>query len=275
MNLIDFIYKSNDTRIPEDLTDLFLKYLNNFGIDRFIMGDLSYDLTFDKEQKLDLLANYPEEWLKYYKSRHYVNYDPVYQKGLNASTPFTWEEVLKENISKKSIRVMDEAREHALYGGIGLTIHRPLGKIIGLGLSASENGIRYDADTISLVNIASHQFFTVYSDLIHYDELDRNTVKLTNREREVLLWIAKGKTKSDIARILGVSESSIKRHCENLFVKLEVNNLPHAVARAIRTGLINFYLYFNSFHWPFGQFANFINYDILPFLHGEGLPILP
>jgi LuxR family transcriptional regulator len=63
---------------------------------------------------------------------------------------------------------------------------------------------------------------------------------ITNREREVLHWVSRGKTKSEIAAILEVSESAIKRHCESIFKKLEVNNLAFAVAKALKLGLIDF-----------------------------------
>lgn len=62
---------------------------------------------------------------------------------------------------------------------------------------------------------------------------------LTAREQEVLIWIARGKTKLETAKVLHVSESCIKRHCEKIFQKLEVNNLPHAVATAIKEGIID------------------------------------
>ncbi len=40
---------------------------------------------------------------------------------------------------------------------------------------------------------------------------------ITDREKEVLLWIASGKTKSEIADLVYGSESCVKRHCENIF----------------------------------------------------------
>ncbi len=65
-------------------------------------------------------------------------------------------------------------------------------------------------------------------------------VTITDREREVLRWISIGKSKSEIAGILFVSESCVKRHCENIYLKLETNTLASAVTRALKMGLIDF-----------------------------------
>lgn len=61
-----------------------------------------------------------------------------------------------------------------------------------------------------------------------------NIVKVTYREKEAFLWISSGKTKIEIGRILMVSESCIKRYCENIFFRFGAKDLPSAVAIAIQ-----------------------------------------
>ena len=43
---------------------------------------------------------------------------------------------------------------------------------------------------------------------------------LTPREAEVLLWVAQGKGNAEVAAILGTSESTVRKHLEHLFPKL-------------------------------------------------------
>jgi len=238
MDLIDFIFESNKAENSEELINSFLKFLSGFGINRFMMAGMSHDSTSDKEKNLRPV-NYPEEWLNHYMASHYVDYDPVYQKALKTTMPFTWEEVEKENISDKALQVMNEAKEFNLCCGIGITIHQPFGKITGIGFAGSEKGVRWDKDALSLIHAASHQLIVASSDLLNANSPCNEDINLTNREREVLHWIACGKTKKDTADILSVSESCIKRHCENIFIKLKVNNIPFAVTKALRMGLIN------------------------------------
>lgn len=238
MDLIEFIYESNKSENSEELINTFLKFLNGFGINSFMVAGLSHNTTSDKEKNLGPV-NYPEEWLNHYVASHYVDFDPVYQKAYKTKIPFTWEEVLKENISDKALQVMNEAKEFKLCCGIGVTIYEPFGKITGIGCAGSETGVRCDKDALSLIHSASHQLLVAYSALLNEDSPDNQYINITNREREVLLWLAHGKTKSETADILSVSESCIKRHCENVFIKLEVNSITFAITKALRMGLIN------------------------------------
>jgi DNA-binding NarL/FixJ family response regulator len=56
---------------------------------------------------------------------------------------------------------------------------------------------------------------------------------LTEREAEVLLWVAQGKSNGDIAIILGMAEATVKRHLSNLFPKLGVDGRNAATLRAL------------------------------------------
>jgi len=56
---------------------------------------------------------------------------------------------------------------------------------------------------------------------------------LTPRVAETLLWLAQGKTNSDIATILGNSESTVKKHVLEIFEKLGVETRTAASLRAL------------------------------------------
>jgi DNA-binding CsgD family transcriptional regulator len=60
---------------------------------------------------------------------------------------------------------------------------------------------------------------------------------LTPREREVLSWVARGKTNAEIARLLWLSPSTVGKHLENVYGKLGVSTRTAAVARFL--GLID------------------------------------
>jgi DNA-binding NarL/FixJ family response regulator len=56
---------------------------------------------------------------------------------------------------------------------------------------------------------------------------------LTPRAAEALLWLAQGKTNSDIATILGITESTVKKHVQEMFEKLGVETRGAAAVRAL------------------------------------------
>ena len=47
---------------------------------------------------------------------------------------------------------------------------------------------------------------------------------LTERESEVLLWVAQGKGNADVGLLLGMAEKTVKKHMGNIFEKLGVEN---------------------------------------------------
>ena len=56
---------------------------------------------------------------------------------------------------------------------------------------------------------------------------------LTARATETLLWLAQGKTNLDIATILGITESTVKKHVQEIFEKLGVETRGAATVRAL------------------------------------------
>jgi DNA-binding NarL/FixJ family response regulator len=56
---------------------------------------------------------------------------------------------------------------------------------------------------------------------------------LTAREGEVLLWVAQGKSNPDIAGILGCAENTVKVHLARIFEKIGVENRNAAAMQAI------------------------------------------
>ena len=63
-------------------------------------------------------------------------------------------------------------------------------------------------------------------------------VRLTDRERDALAWVANGKSDWEISRILGVSEATARFHVDNARRKLGAANRAHAVARMAVAGLL-------------------------------------
>lgn len=55
---------------------------------------------------------------------------------------------------------------------------------------------------------------------------------LSERELEVLHWLASGASNREIGQRLYIQESTVKRHVYNIFGKLDVRNRTQAAVRA-------------------------------------------
>ncbi len=61
---------------------------------------------------------------------------------------------------------------------------------------------------------------------------------LTEREREVLTFLAEGANNAEIAKSLVISPKTVERHRENIMRKLNLHSRAELVRYAIRKGII-------------------------------------
>ena len=71
------------------------------------------------------------------------------------------------------------------------------------------------------------------------DYLKPERPRLTPREKECLQWAAFGKSEWEVSQILGISEHTAEKHLLNAKTKLGASNRVHAVAEAIRCGVLD------------------------------------
>lgn len=67
----------------------------------------------------------------------------------------------------------------------------------------------------------------------------RERPELSEREREVLQLLIKGRSNKEISSALFISEDTVKAHLKTLFVKLDVQDRTEAAITAIRQGIVH------------------------------------
>jgi DNA-binding NarL/FixJ family response regulator len=70
------------------------------------------------------------------------------------------------------------------------------------------------------------------------DAVEDDKVDLTRREREILALMAEGHSNRELARMLWVTEQTVKFHLSNIYRKLDVTNRTEASRWAHRHGLV-------------------------------------
>ena len=69
-------------------------------------------------------------------------------------------------------------------------------------------------------------------------EIRHQLLRLTERERQVLLLVAQGRSNAEIADLLVIAESTAKTHVKRVLAKIDVHDRAQAVVFAYRSGLI-------------------------------------
>lgn len=81
---------------------------------------------------------------------------------------------------------------------------------------------------------------TPESEQVVADRVAARTVStLTPRERQVLNGIKEGNSNRMVARLLGISERTVKVHLHSIFIKLGAASRTEAVIEGIRSGCIS------------------------------------
>ena len=66
----------------------------------------------------------------------------------------------------------------------------------------------------------------------------RDGKRVSERERQVLLWVSEGKSNQQIGEALGISPLTVKNHVQRILRKLDCSNRAQAVAEALSRGLL-------------------------------------
>ena len=109
--------------------------------------------------------------------------------------------------------------------GLGKSAHEVKLHRIAAGFSVEANTCEYPHEYLLLLQREDAQWTP---------ELLRERLKLTFREAEILMWIARGKTNKEIGIILTTSPRTVNKHLEHIFEKLGVSTRAAAVAMVLK-----------------------------------------
>lgn len=205
-------------------------YLRLYGLNHIVVTALPgpHTAAWHKSIAFD---SWPAGWLERYNERGHFVHDPCVMHARRAPVPFLWSNVISDRLPAPQARVMSEATEFFLKDGICVPIHLPyqptwVVSAAGPQLDLSQRGL----SAIEMVCV--HAFRA----LVDTSIADTEYPTLSVREREVLSWIAGGKSAEDVACILGISRYTVDRHLTNIREKYGAVNTLHAVAKAMANG---------------------------------------
>ncbi len=160
---------------------------------------------------------------------------PLVLHGFRVSVPFRWREAF-EALSEDQIAHVRRSQSHGLKFGICFPILqvRTAPGLMSLGRATD---FELSLEDLVALEVLVRKAFERLNQLTEMPE-EPKLLTLTDREREVLTLVARGKTNWEIGTILKISEYSIRDYLKNLSKRLGTTNRTHTVTQAIRLGLI-------------------------------------
>ena len=107
-------------------------------------------------------------------------------------------------------------------------------------LEEVNNAVRIVAEGQSLISPSmAVKLIDEFKQMARVDREQVPTLRLTERELEVLRLVAKGMNNREIAQELYISENTVKNHVRNILEKLQLHSRMEAVMYAVREKLLD------------------------------------
>jgi DNA-binding CsgD family transcriptional regulator len=226
---LSFAERCNQHTILSELMADFSKVLEYFGFNRFMITRLS--AINEDAEPLIIAHTWSEEWGNRYRSQKYLWKDPVTHFSYAHHKPFTWGEARAgSRRTRAALQIDSEAKSLGMVDGIGFPMSDAAAAQAVVSLSA-DHPVDLKAGHRILLQMICICCETRAIEIIgaHATPIP----SLTEREKEVLRWIAGGKTVADTSDILSTSERTIEAHLAHARAKLGAGNTTQAVAKAL------------------------------------------
>ncbi|MBP7002337.1 LuxR family transcriptional regulator [Amaricoccus sp.] len=155
--------------------------------------------------------------------------------ALNCVQPVYLDELERQpELTERERSHLARYRAAGVTHGVAFSVYGPNGRN---GLFAAELPVRrLPAEDIGALRWAGQAMHLRYCDLI-VPQLGRPP-SLSDREAEVLAWVARGKSNASIGEILGISSHTVDAHLRRIYLKLGVVDRLSAALRGLGFGLI-------------------------------------
>jgi DNA-binding CsgD family transcriptional regulator len=233
-----FLNAAGNSRTLPRLESAMTAYCHNSALSGF--GYLGFPHSLSVDSNPIHLSNYPAAWQDEYMSDALYDTDAVVLDSKRSSLPIIWS---LDNIAARGVEakaVFERAANYNIHSVCTIPIRDKIGRLSAITFASEEKLGLFQAflkENLAFLHLAA-AFLQANVDRLTQDNPDVMQYNLTPREMSILQYISDGLTNKDAAEKLGITERTVTFHIDNAIHKLCARNRPHAVAMAIRYGLI-------------------------------------
>lgn len=186
-----------------------------------------------------LIHDYPEEWAKVYTGFDLAGQDPVRRAGDRSFMGFGWKQIERLiPLTRGDRQMLAVGRECGISDGYTIPRHLP-----GLAHGTCTFAVSPDNSLPSGMLVAAELTGALaLATALNLCGPARpgSPPALSDRQRECVLWMARGKTAAETAIILGISLETVNQHLKMSRERYGVHCKQLLVIRAMFDGLIGF-----------------------------------
>ena len=183
--------------------------------------------------------NYPEEWAHWFDQQRLGPSDPVHRASQRTAAGFAWHDIARlVPVNAIDRGIIARAGNHGIGDGITIPAHIP-GEAHGSCSFAARRGEIVPNDSLPFAQVVGSFAFEAARRLVE-PVADTVRPRLTERQRECVLWVARGKTDWEIATILGVRHVTVIEHLRNARQRYDAPTRVTLTVRALFDGLFAF-----------------------------------
>lgn len=235
-----FIYRMRDARDLSVLDDVMREVTSVLGFDQFALGH-HVDLVRPPGDAIRL-TNYDPSWINESLEQQFFADDPVHAVSAKLVRPFLWREMADHlALTDHHQLILGRAQSFRLYDGITVPVHLP-GEYEGSCSFATDDFSKVHPMALALSHTAATFAFEGARRLMR--QLDGKKAEpvpqFTNKEREIMILVGRGKTDAEIGMVLGISKNTAHQHVETGRRAYGNAQRTLMVIRAVFDGVINF-----------------------------------
>jgi len=235
----EFIASLRRAKTGDELVTAVSEIVRDIGFDTFVYGALIPNDQNDPD--VAVVTSMPSEWVERYDRMSYIEVDPRVQTCLSHVTPFLWES--RRSYGPRADAFLKDGAKYGLRSGIAFLLRSAAGENAMFGVNSSRDAL-LDNGKLQLAVGKAHLFASFFHEWFFHNlrnprvKFDMALPEVSKRELEVLSLASRGRSSKQIARELGISESTANFHIASVKRKFGVRTRGQAIARAVQAGLI-------------------------------------
>jgi LuxR family transcriptional activator of conjugal transfer of Ti plasmids len=188
-----------------------------------------------------LISTYPREWTSHYLKNRYDQVDPVIRRARRDRDVFRWSgEQASKGANKLQQKFYGEAAAFGIEKGVAIPLPAGFDRFAVFTFASGKfrRDACEDAEEAKVFLRLMATYFHAHVEALRSPLADEAASPLSQREAQCLGWISRGRTIEKTACIMNIKPRTVAFHTDNARAKLGAENITHAVALAIKRGLI-------------------------------------